>query len=252
MGLITDKLDFNCSNLSGWNTLFISLPLVGTLRRWQGDQRRHPGGYTLNRFRSESCGLILCKSEGTKSNTSFIANSSFCLNDCVHFLDTETEYRGENEVPVLPCEHARTLTCWWNFTFCSLIVHLNHRPKHSSFIEKLIAYECHPAPKTPTECLITCACLDKQILLRAAQWTKPYLRSFGICGWACWWLGKDMFILLSFHRRRTQILFFWWCRFSWNMKGVHLRALLLCQIWLKWCFQNLLLGWHPESEPSDW
>lgn len=46
-------------------------------------------------------------------------------------------------------------------------------------------------------------------------------------------IRKDTFVLLSFHRWRTQILLFWWCRFSWNMKGVHLRALLLCQIWLK-------------------
>ena len=84
------------------------------------------------------------------------------------------------------------LTWWWNFTFCSLIVHLNHSPIHLSFIEELIAHECHPASESPIAHLITCAYLDKQILLRAAQWRKSNLHSFVTHSWVCWCLAKDI------------------------------------------------------------
>lgn len=39
------------------------------------------------------------------------------MNDCVHFLDTETEQRGENEVPVSPCEHAADMMMKFHFLF---------------------------------------------------------------------------------------------------------------------------------------
>lgn len=144
--------------------------------------------------------------------------------------------RQNREVKMKCLSHpvSTQLTWWWNFTFCTLIVHLNHRPIHSSFIEKLIAHECHPGPESPTEYLITCAYLDKQILLRAAQWMEPYLHSFVTCDWACWCLGKDMVIPLEVLSGRIPVgssLFM--VQVFMELVDGHLRALLLCQIWLK-------------------
>lgn len=145
------------------------------------------------------------------------------------------------------------LTWWWNFTFCTLIVHLNHRPIHSSFIEKLIAHECHPGPESPTEYLITCAYLDKQILLRAAQWMKPYLHSFVTCDLLVSrkvhvhpvgvFVSEDTHRLFSFHGPG----FHGTCRWAFESS-----APLSNLTEVKWCFQNLLLGVDPESGPSDW
>lgn len=120
------------------------------------------------------------------------------------------------------------LTWWWNFTLCSPIVHLNHRPIHSSFIEKLIVHECHPAPASPIENLLTCSYLDKQILLRAAQWVKTCLHSFVTCDWACWCSTHQIFA--SEDTRR--LLSFYGTGFMELVVG-NLRALLLCLIRLK-------------------
>lgn len=154
----------------------------------------------------------------------------------------------EAKLKCLSCPVSMQLTQWWNFTFFFLIVPLNPRPIHSSFTEKLIAQERHPAPESPTKYLITWTYLDKQILLRAAQWTKPYFHSFVTCDWACcvscWvFVGKDTHKFFSFHGSGFDETYRW--AFGRSPPLSKLSE-------FKWGFQNLLLVEDQESRPSDW